>query len=570
MTAPPVQFCVNPHGHRIAYATLGQGPLLMFPPGWISHLGVLWEEPGFRRFVSALAEHNTVVWFDRQGCGFSSRDRSLFSLEEDLLDLETVLAHLPDQPLSLFAYSCAGPLAVTYTARHPQRVTHLILYGTFTRGRDLATVAVQQSMVEVVRASWGLGARLLTELFVPSESGEVNGARWFVRLQRESTSSTTAAGLLDATYAMDVTSLLSSVHAPTLVLHRASDRAIPERAGRELALGIPGARFVLLDGSIHLPWLGDTDALLRAITDFLGQPAPDLKPAVAPQPVGEPSRYQLVHLNLLGDSAETQPRCRIGLAQIDVPLESFQPAGEGLVALRPDAVPIVRKKLTEMLARAAARRIELLLFPELSLDPSLPELLEPLTAWARETGGYVVPGAFHVSESRVNLCRVVGPSGVLWEQEKHIPASLVLDGQRVTEGIRPSERRLTIADTRFGRIAVAICRDFLDLDLRVELKNAEPPVDIVLNPAFTPVTDDFEAAHFEARRSLYAYCLFCNAAGFGNSRICSPEKEHRRRRLPPGREGLLYKDVDLLALRTARRHWETRRDEESRFIQSTR
>src|SRR5262245_57514838 len=295
MTAPPVQFCVNQHGRRLAYAMLGQGPLLVFPPGWISHLGVLWEEPGFRHFVSALAQHNTVVWFDRQGCGFSSRDRSEFSLEEDLLDLETVVAQLPDRPLSLFAYSCAGPLAVTYAVRHPERVTHLILYGTFQHGGDLGPAAVQQSLVDIVRASWGLGARLLTELFVPSQSGEVDGARWFVRLQRESTSSTTAACLLEATYAMDVTPLLRSVRTPTLVLHRASDRAIPERAGRELAVGIPGARFVVLEGSIHLPWLGDSDALLHAITDFLGEPAPELEPA-ASEPAVEPARYQLVHL----------------------------------------------------------------------------------------------------------------------------------------------------------------------------------------------------------------------------------------------------------------------------------
>src|SRR5262249_7402839 len=505
MTTPSVQFCVSAHGRRLAYAMLGQGPLLLFPPGWISHLAVLWEEPGFRRFVSALAQHNSVVWFDRQGCGFSSRDRTEFSLEEDLLDLETVIAQLPDRPLSLFAYSCAGPLAVTYAVRHPERVTHLILYGTFQHGGDLGPVAVQQSLVDIVRASWGLGARLLTELFVPSQSGEVDGARWFVRLQRESTSSTTAACLLEATYAMDVTPLLPSVRAPTLVLHRASDRAIPERAGRELAVGIPGARFVVLEGSIPLPWLGASDALLHAITDFLGEPAPELEPAVASEPAVEPARYQLVHLDLLGASTETQPRCRIGLAQVDVPVESFKPAGEGLVALRPDALPIGGRRLTETLARAAARHIELLLFPELSLDSSLPELLEPLIAWARQTGAYVVPGSFHIPELRANLCRVVGPSGVLWEQEKHIPASLVMEGERVTEGIRPSGRRLTIADTRYGRIAVAICRDFLDLDLRVELKNAEPPVDIVLNPAFTPVTDDFEAAHFEARRSLYAY-----------------------------------------------------------------
>jgi hypothetical protein len=92
----------------------------------------------------------------------------------------------------------------------------------------------------------------------------------------------------------------------------------------------------------------------------------------------------------------------------------------------------------------------------------------------------------------------------------------------------------------------------------------------VLNPAFTPVTADFEAAHFEARRSLYAYCLFCNAARFGNSLISSPEKARRRRQIAPGREGLLFKDVDLVALRAARRHWETVRAGEPHFIQSTR
>jgi len=92
----------------------------------------------------------------------------------------------------------------------------------------------------------------------------------------------------------------------------------------------------------------------------------------------------------------------------------------------------------------------------------------------------------------------------------------------------------------------------------------------VLNPAFTPVTADFEAAHFEARRSLFAYCLFCNAARFGNSLISSPEKAHRRRWVAPGREALLFKDVDLLALRAARRHWEAVHSTEPHFIQSTR
>lgn len=564
--APSVQFCLSAHGTRLAYSRLGEGPLLVLPPGWISHLPVLWESAGFRRFIRALSRHNTVVWFDRQGCGFSTRDRVDFSIDEDVLDLETVIAQLPEQPVSLFAISCTGPVAVTFAARHPDRVAHLMLYGTYARGAGIATEEVQRSMLGMVRASWGLGARVLTELFAPADGGAPLGtADWFARFQRESASAAMAARLLEAVYATDVSALLPLVRSPTLVLHRRGDRAIPERAGRELAAGISGARFVELAGKIHLAWLGDTDQLLGAIAAFLGQPAPALEEETGPV------RYEIVHRDLVGASAETQARFRVGLAQIDVPFESLAPTGDGLVALRPAAVPGIARKLAEMLERAAARRVQLLLFPELSLDAGLPALYDLVAAFARATGAYVVPGAFHVPSRQANLSRVIGPAGVLWEQEKHIPASFGLDGRRVTEGIRPpARRRVTVADTRFGRVAVAICRDFLDLDLRVELKNADPPVDIVLNPAFTPVTADFEAAHFEARRSLYAYCLFCNAARFGNSLISSPERGNRRRRVPPGCEALLFKDVDLVALRAARRHWETVRGTEPHFIQSTR
>ena len=554
---PSVQFCVSPHGRRLAYSSLGEGPILVLPPGWISHLGVLWEDARLSplRDCARTAQSGSCGSIGR-GAGFPHVIASDFSLDEDVLDLETVVAELPEQPLSLFAISCTGPVAVTFAARHPERVARLMLYGTFARGARVATKQIQRSVIDLVRASWGLGARLLTELFIPADSGAPReAADWFARFQRESASSRDggAAARGDVRGRRHVRSC-RSVRAPTMVLHRRRDRAISERAGRELAAGIAGARFVELEGGIHLAWMGDVDEVLRAIARFLGQPTPTLVQE------REPVRYEVVTRNLLGDSADTQPRCRVGLAQIDVPFESFVPAGDGLVAMRSDAVPRIARQLEKMLERAAARRIELLLFPELFVDARLEALFAPLVDWARATGAYVVPGAFHVPETHASVCRVIGPTGILWEQEKHIPAIFTVDGRRSTEGIRGSaRRRLAVADTRFGRIAVAICRDFLDLDLRVDLRNADPPVDIVLNPAFTPVTADFEAAHFEARRSLYAYCVFCNAARFGNSLISSPEKAHRRRRLPPGREALLVKDVDLLALRAARRHWETLR-----------
>jgi len=108
------------------------------------------------------------------------------------------------------------------------------------------------------------------------------------------------------------------------------------------------------------------------------------------------------------------------------------------------------------------------------------------------------------------------------------------------------------------------------MDLRVALKNIEPPVDLVLNPAFTPVTADFKAVHFDARRSIYAYCFFANVAEFGNSLIFTPEKERVERTIPPREENLIYKDIDLIQLRLEREKWEKLKRKGRGFIQSTR
>ncbi|UCC21174.1 MAG: hypothetical protein JSV62_07835, partial [Promethearchaeota archaeon] len=157
-------------------------------------------------------------------------------------------------------------------------------------------------------------------------------------------------------------------------------------------------------------------------------------------------------------------------------------------------------------------------------------------------------------------------------QEKHIPASIRLGKKYVNELIDVSSfpRKTIICNTEYGRITITICRDFLDMDLRVELKNFEPAIDIILNPAFTPVTADFNATHFDARRSIYAYCFFANVAEFGDSIIYTPEKDHTERKIPAKEEGLIYKDIDLFKLRSERKKWEKEQKKERQFIQSTR
>jgi predicted amidohydrolase len=262
---------------------------------------------------------------------------------------------------------------------------------------------------------------------------------------------------------------------------------------------------------------------------------------------------------------------RVGVAQAGVPLEDLEERGSGLLGLRRRAVPEALERLWRLVDRAALERVDVLLFPELAVDLWHAELASAVVVLARANGMIIVPGSFHDPARRANVARVVGPTGVLWEQTKHVPATLRLGERRFVEGIRRGgQQRVIVGSTAFGRIAVAICRDFLDLDLRAALRHADPPVDLVLNPAFTRVVSDFEAAHFEARRSIYATLLFCNAAAFGRSGIISPERARRRRPLPRGTEGVLWKDVDLRALRAARLAWDRRSAGVEGFIQSTR
>jgi predicted amidohydrolase len=262
---------------------------------------------------------------------------------------------------------------------------------------------------------------------------------------------------------------------------------------------------------------------------------------------------------------------RVGVAQAEVPLDDLEERGQGLFGLRRAAVPAALERLWRLVDRAALERVDLLLFPELAVDLWHPELASAVAVLARANGMIIVPGSFHDPARRANVARVVSPAGVLWEQTKNVPATLRLSGRRFTEGIATgAQRRIVVGTTACGRFAVAICRDFLDLDLRAALRHADPPVDLVLNPALTRVVSDFEAAHFEARRSIYATLLFCNSAAFGRSGIFSPERGRRPRPLPRGTEGVVWKDVDLRALRAARLAWDQSTAIDGAFIQSTR
>ncbi|MFQ5981229.1 MAG: carbon-nitrogen hydrolase family protein [Candidatus Heimdallarchaeota archaeon] len=232
----------------------------------------------------------------------------------------------------------------------------------------------------------------------------------------------------------------------------------------------------------------------------------------------------------------------------------------------------MRAKVKDMIETASSQGVNILLFPELTIDLNYDQLLEDISGLAKKFEMYIIPGSYHDQKTNQNLSIAISADGILWKQEKHIPAVIHFAGKQLREGIDVSSlpRKTIICNTEYGRIAIVICRDFLDLDLRAELKNSEPPIDLIFNPAFTPVTADFQAAHFDARRSIYAYCFFVNVAEFGNSLIYTPEKERVERNIPTREENLIYKDVDLFKLRSERKKWEIEQKKARSFIQSTR
>ncbi|MGY5860433.1 MAG: tetratricopeptide repeat protein [Candidatus Thorarchaeota archaeon] len=320
---------------------------------------------------------------------------------------------------------------------------------------------------------------------------------------------------------------------------------------------------------------------LTNLNDLLERMVQKTVETIGAEKTAEPtkSKYKLVHQDLLkGTDKSEKSKFRVGIAQMglsqqgDILNELYEEKTDGLIGLRNESVESIRDNAKRMIEKAHSEGVSILIFPEMTIDLSYDSFVEDLTNLAKKYDMYIIPGSFHDQKSKRNICRVFGPDGILWEQEKHIPAIIHIEDKRFIEKIETETdfRNTIISNTEYGRIAITICRDFLDMDLRVELKNSDPPVDLVINPAFTPVTADFKAAHFDARRSIYAYCFFANVAEFGDSLIYTPEKERIERNVPRGEEGIIYKDVDLFQLRAERKKWEEEKKKQLSFIQSTR
>ena len=275
-----IRFC-DVDGHRIAISAIGAGPPLVIPSPWISHIEADLRRPKLRAFMQELARDRTVVRYDRLGTGLSDRERdgATLTLDFEARTLAGVVDELGIESCDLMGLSCGGAMAIAFAHAFPERVRRIALYGSYADGTLLAPREVRASMLAIVRAHWGLGSRVLAEMFLPN--GTPDERREWAEFQRSAASPEMAALLLELVYDSDVRAELDELDVPVQVMHRRGDRAVPFALGRELASRVRGARFVSFEGDDHLPWHGDMGAIVASVGAFLGgdRPAAPSAPA---------------------------------------------------------------------------------------------------------------------------------------------------------------------------------------------------------------------------------------------------------------------------------------------------
>jgi pimeloyl-ACP methyl ester carboxylesterase/DNA-binding winged helix-turn-helix (wHTH) protein len=261
-TAPPMQeirLCAAGDGTRLAYATSGAGPPLVKAANWLSHLDYDWESPVWRHWLAELSRRFRLIRYDERGCGLSDWDIGRFSFDDWVDDLEAVVDAAGLDRFPLLGISQGGPVAIAYAVRHPQRVTHLVLLGSYAQGRRKRAstsdeLELAEARVEIVRLGWGRPDPMYRQIFVSRFLPDATQEQWrsFDELQRRSTSPGNAWRFVDEFANIDVTDLAPKLTVPTLIMcsRREPDNRFEQ--SRVLAALIPNSRLVPLDSSNHL------------------------------------------------------------------------------------------------------------------------------------------------------------------------------------------------------------------------------------------------------------------------------------------------------------------------------
>jgi pimeloyl-ACP methyl ester carboxylesterase/DNA-binding winged helix-turn-helix (wHTH) protein len=271
-----IRFCQSADGVQVAYACSGEGPPLVKAANWLSHLDYDWESPVWRHWLQELSGGHRLVRYDERGCGLSDWDVDHVSMETKVADLEAVVDACGLERFALLGISGGGPASVSYAARHPERVSRLVLYGAFAQGRMVRARTVEEKreadlMVDLAELGWGRDDPAFRHVFALQFMPEGTREQWaaFDELQRRTATPANAARIMEATADLDVAALAPSVQAPTLVIHSRNDRRAPLGEGRRLATLIPDSRLVVLDSSNHI-LLRDEPAWERFVDELNG------------------------------------------------------------------------------------------------------------------------------------------------------------------------------------------------------------------------------------------------------------------------------------------------------------
>ena len=267
--SPTIRLFTKTNGESVAFAIHGQGPMLVVPAWWVSHLELDWNLIPYQRFFLQLGQYFTVVRYDRPGSGLSDRVRHQFTLNDEVSTLNQLIDHLSIDSCRLLGISCGGPPALVYAQMHPEKVTQVALIDSYTNGAELGNETIQSALCSLVSAHWGMGAKAILDLFDPDMAQDRR--KELSAVHNQSTSAGMAKALLMLSFQMDATAAASQLAVPALVIHRSKDRTVPFESGRKLAALLPNAQLVSVEGKAHLPWLGENaDLIVQEIVRFSG------------------------------------------------------------------------------------------------------------------------------------------------------------------------------------------------------------------------------------------------------------------------------------------------------------
>ena len=278
---PRIQYAKTSAGVSIAFWTLGEGMPLVYTPLAPAHAELEWQDPDVRRWFELLSKNRQLIHYDSRGSGLSDRNVTDFSLDALVSDIAAVADRLRVERFALFAGFHFGPAGVAFAARHPERVSHLILWCSWGRTADFYRSPAAQALGSLRDKDWGIYSETLAHAFLGFSGGE--RTRRLAALMRQGVTQDAVLAFVVAAQQFDVSALLSQVSSPTLVLHRRQMGLVPVDLARALASGIQDSRLTLVDGESIFPLASD-EVLLREIAEFLdeGQPAGVALPQVSP------------------------------------------------------------------------------------------------------------------------------------------------------------------------------------------------------------------------------------------------------------------------------------------------